>query len=87
MNATLTKVIADNLFKINQNLAKIRVSSMSQKCQLLAVSKTKPITDILSAYDAGQRHFGENYVEEFCEKAQHLQDTHQDINWHFIGHI
>jgi uncharacterized pyridoxal phosphate-containing UPF0001 family protein len=54
---------------------------------LLAVSKTKPIEDLISAYDAGQKHFGENYVEEFCEKAQTLKSSHPDIHWHFIGHL
>ena len=51
------------------------------------MSKTKPLNDIISAYDAGQRHFGENYIEEFCEKANTVKDTHPDIDWHFIGHI
>jgi uncharacterized pyridoxal phosphate-containing UPF0001 family protein len=48
------------------------------------VSKTKPVEDILAGYEAGQRIFGENYVEEFCEKAPQLPS---DIRWHFIGHI
>jgi len=45
------------------------------------------MSDIECAYDAGQRHFGENYVEEFCEKAAKFGETHKDIDWHFIGHI
>ena len=43
-------------------------------CVLLAVSKTKPVEDIQAAYDAGHRSFGENYVDEFAEKAPKLPD-------------
>lgn len=52
--------------------------------QLLAVSKTKPIEDIQVAYQAGQRHFGENYVQEGVDKIAQLIALH-DIVWHFIG--
>ena len=51
---------------------------------LIAVSKKKPITDIQQLYDAGQRDFGENYVQELAEKAPLLP---ADIRWHFIGHL
>ncbi|KIJ51489.1 hypothetical protein M422DRAFT_157917 [Sphaerobolus stellatus SS14] len=51
---------------------------------LVAVSKYKPASDILGAYDAGQRDFGENYVNEVLEKASVLPT---DIRWHFIGHL
>ena len=61
-------------------------NKFTSSCQLLAVSKTKPVEDILSAYDAGQRHFGENYVDEFVEKSNVLKEK-DDIVWHFIGHI
>ena len=50
--------------------------------RLVAVSKTKPVSMIKAAYDAGQRHFGENYVHEIVEKSPHLP---KDICWHFIG--
>lgn len=50
------------------------------------MSKTKPVSDILSAYEAGQKHFGENYVDEFVEKSSELGHI-KDIDWHFIGHI
>lgn len=53
--------------------------------QLLAVSKTKPASDIALAYQCGQRHFGENYVQEALEKQQQL--TSFNISWHFIGPI
>ena len=52
--------------------------------QLLAVSKTKPIEDIKDAYHSGQRHFGENYVQEGVEKITALTEL-GDIVWHFIG--
>lgn len=52
--------------------------------KLLAVSKTKPVSDIRQAYGAGHRLFGENYVQEGIEKIQQLADL-TDIEWHFIG--
>lgn len=51
---------------------------------LVAVSKTKPISDLQEAYDAGQRVFGENYPQEMRDKHEVLP---QDIQWHFIGHL
>jgi len=51
---------------------------------LVAVSKTKPVTDILELYQLGQRDFGENYVQEMADKASQLP---QDIRWHYIGHL
>lgn len=51
---------------------------------LIAVSKTKPIDDILALYDLGQRDFGENYVQELVGKHEILP---KDIRWHFIGHL
>ncbi len=51
---------------------------------LVAVSKTKPVEDILALYELGQRDFGENYVQEMVEKAARLP---KDIRWHFIGHL
>ncbi|MEP6467263.1 MAG: YggS family pyridoxal phosphate-dependent enzyme [Parafilimonas sp.] len=51
---------------------------------LVAVSKTKPLEDIRTLYNLGQRDFGENYVQEIVEKQKHLPE---DIRWHFIGHL
>ncbi len=51
---------------------------------LVAVSKTKPASDILEAYEIGVRDFGENYVQELVEKQANLPN---DIRWHFIGHL
>lgn len=55
----------------------------------MAVSKTKPVEMIIDAYSVGQRHFGENYVQELVEKSQHPDIIAQcpDIKWHFIGHL
>ena len=63
--------------QINEQL---RLSNIT----LVAVSKTKPIEDILALYNLGHRDFGENYVQELVEKAQGLP---KDIRWHFIGHL
>ena len=52
--------------------------------KLIAVSKKKSVEDILEAYDAGQRDFGENYIQELTEKKDQLPE---DIRWHFIGHL
>jgi len=51
---------------------------------LVAVSKTKPVSAIEEAYNAGQRHYGENKVQELVEKAEQLP---KDIHWHLIGHL
>ena len=55
-----------------------------QNITLVAVSKTKPIENILELYHLGQRDFGENYVQELLEKYDQLP---KDIRWHFIGHL
>jgi len=51
---------------------------------LVAVSKTKPVSDLQEAYDAGIRDFGENKIQEMCEKYEFLP---KDIRWHMIGHV
>ncbi|MEN9571557.1 MAG: hypothetical protein RL172_2788 [Bacteroidota bacterium] len=56
----------------------------AKKATLVAVSKTKPIQDILALYQLGQRDFGENYVQELVDKQAALP---KDIRWHFIGHL
>ena len=64
-----------------QNLLEILKPSGAQ---LVAVSKTKSVEEILELYNKGQRDFGENYVQELVEKEQALP---KDIRWHFIGHL
>ncbi len=59
-------------------------SNLPEEVELIAVSKTFPIDDIKDAYTCGQRHFGENKVQELTEKATTLPT---DIKWHMIGHL
>ena len=68
---------------IAENIAKIK-STLPAGVQLVAVSKLKPAEDIMEAYRAGQRAFGENYATELRDKAAVLPT---DIEWHFIGHL
>ncbi len=68
---------------VKDNLNKIK-NSIPSHVTLVAVSKTKPNEAILEAYNAGQKDFGENYVQELVDKQEQLP---KDINWHFIGHL
>ena len=68
---------------IAKNLTEIK-SQLPAHVTLVAVSKTKPVADLMKAYHAGQRIFGENYVQELVEKHEALP---KDIQWHFIGHL
>lgn len=68
---------------VTENLQQIK-ASIPEHVTLVAVSKTKPNTAILEAYQAGQRAFGENKVQELTEKYESLP---KDIEWHMIGHL
>ena len=68
---------------IKENLLTIK-STLPINVTLVAVSKTKPIADLMQAYEAGQRIFGENKVQEMCDKQQEMPS---DIEWHMIGHV
>jgi len=68
---------------IKENLTHIQ-NLVGDKATLVAVSKTKPNEDILEAYEAGQRIFGENKVQELAAKYESLP---KDIEWHMIGHM
>lgn len=68
---------------ITDNLQKLK-SELPEDTTLVAVSKTKPICDILEAYEAGQRIFGENKIQEMVDKHD---DLPKDIKWHMIGHL
>jgi len=68
---------------IKENLNKLR-SNISPDITLVAVSKTKPVNDLLDAYHAGQRDFGENKIQEMASKWEQLP---KDIHWHMIGHV
>ncbi|XP_047334578.1 pyridoxal phosphate homeostasis protein-like [Impatiens glandulifera] len=65
-------------------LAADRSGRSSDRIRVVAVSKIKPVSIIREVYDAGHRHFGENYVQEIIEKAPQLPE---DIEWHFIGNL
>ncbi|KAL1137690.1 hypothetical protein AAG570_009386 [Ranatra chinensis] len=88
---TMTDV---NVLKGLQNV-RDRINSVclrigkENKPRLVAVSKTKPKEMLISAYEAGQRHFGENYIQELVEKSKNpeILEHCKDIQWHFIGHI
>ena len=69
---------------IKINLQNIQNEIAEFSPTLVAVSKTKPLSDLKEAYDAGQRVFGENKVQELCEKQATLP---KDIEWHMIGHL
>ncbi len=69
--------------QICQNIAQIK-QHIPKEVLLVAVSKTKPLEDIKTAYQCQQRHFGENKVQELVEKQQKLP---RDIHWHMIGHL
>lgn len=77
--------IADNLqaVRIRIAAAERRYGRPAGSVQLLAVSKTKPLADILAAHAAGQTAFGENYVQEGVDKCQASSDLR--LTWHFIG--
>ena len=75
--------VKDNLLAVQAQVEK-RAQEAGHEVHLVAVSKTKPDEDLQAAYDAGQRDFGENRVQELVGKAARLA---QDIRWHMIGHI
>ena len=78
---------------LKENLAEVQ-SRVEQACKragrdvaevtLIAVSKTKPVTDLQEIYNAGVRDFGENKVQEMCDKMEKMP---KDINWHMISHL
>ena len=68
---------------IKENLLHIK-SQIPTNVTLVAVSKTKPVSDLMEAYEAGQRIFGENKVQEMTEKWEQMP---KDIEWHMIGHV
>ena len=75
-NSLINMSIKDNLLRIK--------STIPNHVTLVAVSKTKPISDLMEAYDTGQRIFGENKIQEMAEKWEAMP---KDIRWHMIGHV
>ncbi|MDP5157705.1 MAG: YggS family pyridoxal phosphate-dependent enzyme [Flaviramulus sp.] len=68
---------------IEQNLNNIK-QALPKHITLVAVSKTKPVSDLMAAYHAGQRVFGENKIQEMAKKHEAMP---KDIKWHMIGHV
>lgn len=79
-------VIKYNLLEVEQNIQKACAQSgrNREEITLIAVSKTKPVSMLEDAYAAGIRDFGENKVQELCDKYEQME---QDIRWHMIGHL
>jgi pyridoxal phosphate enzyme (YggS family) len=73
---SIARMIAERIKEIT--------STLPTSVSLIAVSKTKPVSDLQEAYDAGQRAFGENKVQELVDKYEVLP---KDIQWHLIGHL
>ena len=68
---------------ISENIKKYQ-DALPKSTTLVAVSKTKPVSSLLQAYDAGQRVFGENKIQEMASKWEEMP---KDIQWHMIGHV
>lgn len=82
-----TPMIADNISKIYKRVEKAchRVGRGPEEITLIAVAKTFPGSVIREAFGAGLLDFGENYVQEMCQKQEELRDI--EVRWHFIGHL
>ena len=81
-------MIASRLAAVHSRIAAVakRVGREQESITLIAVSKRKPVEDIVAAYKAGQRDFGENYVQEFAAKSERLP-TLDEARFHFIGKL
>lgn len=79
-------MLKENIEVVRKNIEKACQKSgrNPQDVLLLPVSKTKPVEMIQELYDIGVRSFGENYVQELCDKIEKMSG---DINWHMIGHL
>jgi len=84
--------VSDNLKLITEKVAVAYQNAPTdaksvKETRLVAVSKTKPIELIIEAYNSGQRHFGENYIQEICQKSADAEILEKcpEIKWHFIG--
>jgi pyridoxal phosphate enzyme (YggS family) len=75
-----------NLARINERIraAAEKAGRDPDSVCLVAVSKTRPVTDIIAAFQAGQKVFGENYIQELVPK---LTEVHEAVTWHVIGHL
>lgn len=82
--STLPSSIQGSFAQVCKNIEDAAAKLKASNVRLVVVSKTKPLESLKEAYDAGARHFGENYIQEMCEKAPQMPD---DVRWHFIGHL
>lgn len=82
----MQKMLAENLKQVEENIltACQRAGRKREEVTLIAVSKTKPVSMLSEIYHCGVRDFGENKVQEICEKRESLPS---DIRWHMIGHL
>lgn len=79
-------MLKENLHEVEKKIqaACERAGRDRSEVTLIAVSKTKPVEDLMEIYDAGVRTFGENKVQEMCDKMERMPE---DIKWHMIGHL
>lgn len=79
-------MIAENLKYVNERIQKscLKAGRDEKEVTLIAVSKTKPVSDLMEAYQEGCREFGENKVQELVDKYEVMP---KDIHWHMIGHL
>lgn len=79
-------MISENMKNIEKNIAAaaVKAGRAPEEVQLISVSKTMPVELLREAYEAGARDFGENKVQELCDKYEQLPE---DIRWHMIGHL
>ncbi|AAM73035.1 MAG TPA: YggS family pyridoxal phosphate-dependent enzyme [Chlorobaculum sp.] len=81
--------ISSNLTAVREQIAEAcrKAGRREDEVTLIAVSKTKSAAAIREAWDAGQREFGESYVQEFLEKVEAPELSGLPVSWHFIGHL
>lgn len=79
-------LLQDNLKKVQENIRKAckKAGRNEEEVTLIAVSKTKPLSDLEEILDAGVIEFGENKVQELCDKFEHIKSP---VHWHMIGHL
>ena len=82
----MADILIENLEQVEKNIADAcgRANRKREEVTLIAVSKTKPVSMLETIYKAGIREFGENKVQELCEKYEVMPS---DIHWHMIGHL
>lgn len=81
--------LASRLKLVLERINQVSSSLHRSPVRLIAISKTKPVQDIIELYQAGQRYFGENYAEELEKKSNDplIQSQCPEIRWHFVGHL